>query len=277
MTSCLLVCLSRWALCDGVNLGDCSVSGWGLFDALFAWLTSHAAHCPASWSKMVFTSLCSTWHAPIMVDSAVSLAGWYLHYNLIMPQLTVYAVEVRSVWVSVVFSIWFNFFLPCFLANGCTFWPQHLCKLLRGVGFQKCLHDLPQNSRNWKYFLRWWSKPWVCYDRRSVQPFDPRGPMICGHFCKWIRCFTVAFGLMEYELQDNFSSQTCCMFTTRLLRMHMCAGWTLWIYLIQSAQVHSTRQAVCHSCLESRCGEVSHHCMSLRNSSPIGNLCSHAK
>ena len=43
--------------------------------------------------------------------------------------------------------------------------------------------------------------------------------------------------------------------------MFVCAGWTLWMCPNLSAQEHCTRQGACHSCLVSRCGEVSHCCM----------------
>jgi hypothetical protein len=168
-----------------------------------AWLTSHAAHYPASWLKMVCTSLCSTWRAPVTVALALALSGWYWCYNLIMPQLIVlYTVAVGCVWVSALFLYWFNYFhSPYFLADGHTFSPPNLCKLMELVGFQKCQHDLQQNSWNWKH-LRW-CKSWVCYNKRSAQLFDPRGSMICGHFCKRIRCITVSFIWMEHEMQDS--------------------------------------------------------------------------
>lgn len=78
--------------------------------------------------------------------------------------------------------------------------PSHP-KVRSGWSFISGLHVQPQNSRNWKYFLRF--KSWVCNDRRSVQPFAPRGSMICGHFCKRIHCFTVVFGWMEHKMQDS--------------------------------------------------------------------------
>jgi hypothetical protein len=90
--------------------------------------------------------------------------------------------------------------------------------------------------------------------------------VICGHFCKGIRCITLYhFSGWSMKCRIVCSSQTCllstCVFRTHVPGMCMCAGWTLWMCLIRSAWGHSTRQAACHSCLASRCGEVSHHHM----------------